>query len=57
MRRQWLFVLVVIVGLGVGAWALTRFGQRSLPIEVGNEAPDFSAVNLKTGDTVSLNRT
>ncbi len=54
MRKQWLFVIAVILGLGVGAWALVTYGNRNRPLEVGNDAPNFLAVNLKTGDTVSL---
>lgn len=54
MRKQWFFVIAVVLGLGIGAWALARYGNRNRPIEVGNDAPNFQAVNLKTGDTVSL---
>ena len=54
MRKQWAFVVAIVVGLGLGAFALVRFGNRTRPVEVGQDAPPFSAVNLKTGDTVSL---
>lgn len=57
ISRQWLSVLVIVAGLAGGAWALTRYGARSRPVEVGNTAPNFTAVNLKTGDTISLDRT
>jgi peroxiredoxin len=54
--KQWSFVIAIVVGLGVGAWALVRYGNRSRVVEVGDDAPAFSAVNLKTGDTLSLSR-
>lgn len=57
MNRQWISVIVIVAGLAGGAWGLTRFGNRTRPVEVGNDAPDFTAVNLKTGDTISLGQT
>lgn len=57
MRKQWTFVIAIIVGLGIGAWALVHYGNRELPAEVGNDAPNFRALNLRTGDTVSLGKT
>jgi cytochrome c biogenesis protein CcmG, thiol:disulfide interchange protein DsbE len=54
MSKQWIFVLVVIVGLVLGATALARFGPEVGRIEVGAPVPDFRAVNLATGDSVSL---
>ena len=57
MRKQWTLVIVIVLGLGIGAWALTHFGNRGLPAEVGSDAPNFRALNLKTGDTVSLGKT
>lgn len=56
MQRQWAFVIAIVLGLGLGAYALVKFGNRTRPVEVGQDAPQFSAVNLKTGDTVSLAR-
>lgn len=56
MRKQWAFVVAIVLGLGAGAYALVKFGNRTRPVEVGQDAPQFSAVNLKTGDTVSLRR-
>ncbi len=57
MRKQWAFVIAIVLGLGIGAWALAHFGNRGLAAEVGSSAPNFRALNLKTGDTVSLSRT
>jgi cytochrome c biogenesis protein CcmG, thiol:disulfide interchange protein DsbE len=56
MSRQWLVVLVVLLGLGAGAFAITEFGPDASAIEVGKRAPDFRVVNLGTGDSVSLHR-
>jgi peroxiredoxin len=51
-QRQWFGVGGVM--LGMVAFAL--FLSRPTPIEVGSAAPDFEAVNLATGRTVSLQR-
>jgi cytochrome c biogenesis protein CcmG/thiol:disulfide interchange protein DsbE len=54
MSRQWLVVLVVLLGLGVGAFAITEFGPDASTIEVGKPAPDFRVVDLGSGDSVTL---
>ncbi len=54
MRKQWAFVVAVVLGLGLGAFALVKFGNRPRLVEVGENAPPFRAVNLRTRDTVSL---
>ena len=54
MSKQWLIVVMVLAGLGLGAWALTRFGPESGPVQVGSRAPDYALVDLATGDSVSL---
>ena len=56
MSKQWLVVLIVLLGLGVGAFAITEFGPDASSIEVGRRAPDFRAVDLATGDSVSLHQ-
>ena len=56
MRKQWFFVVAIVAGLLLGVVAMVKFGQRNGPIEVGSDAPGFTAVNLKTGDTVSLGK-
>ena len=53
MRRQWLLVLGIVVGLGVGAWALVRFAGE-VAIGVGQPAPNFTAKNLTTAQRVSF---
>ena len=54
MSKQWIAVAVILAGLGAGAWALTRFGTESGPVQVGVRAPDFAAVDVATGDSVAL---
>jgi thiol-disulfide isomerase/thioredoxin len=56
MNRQWAYVIAIVLGLGIGAWALTRYGNRSLPAEVGNDVPNFTAVNLKTGSPMTFGK-
>lgn len=52
--RQWLYVAAIVGGLGLGAWALVRFSPIPEGAEVGQRAPDFKALSLATGDTVSF---
>lgn len=54
MSRQWIFVGVVLAGLGAGAAILTRVGSEVEPVAVGAHAPEFHVVDLATGDSVSL---
>jgi cytochrome c biogenesis protein CcmG/thiol:disulfide interchange protein DsbE len=57
MSKQWLAVGLVVVGLGGVATALTRIGSEIPRVQVGSKAPDFHAVNLADGDSVSLRQT
>jgi cytochrome c biogenesis protein CcmG/thiol:disulfide interchange protein DsbE len=54
MSKQWLAVIAVIAGLGLGATALVKYGPEREPVAVGARAPDFRVLDLATGDTVSL---
>ncbi|MFZ5625301.1 MAG: TlpA disulfide reductase family protein [Gemmatimonadota bacterium] len=54
MSKQWLAVALIVAGLGVGGFALARFGPEVDVVETGARAPDFKAVNLATGDSVSF---
>lgn len=56
MSRQWMVVVTVLAGLALGAWALTRFGPESGPVQVGSRAPDFMVMDLATGDSVSIRK-
>ncbi len=54
MSKQWLFVGIIVAGLGLGAVALTKLKPDTGRIEVGARAPDFRTVDMATGDSVSL---
>jgi peroxiredoxin len=54
MSRQWIVVGMVVVGLVAGAAALASFGPEGSRVEVGARAPDFRAIDLATGDSVSF---
>ena len=56
MNKQWISVLAIIAGLGLGTWWLVEKGRGIRPVEVGSRAPNFTAVDLSTGDTVSFKR-
>jgi cytochrome c biogenesis protein CcmG/thiol:disulfide interchange protein DsbE len=54
MSKQWIFVGVVVGGLVAGATALAWFGPDIKLVGVGARAPDFRAIDLATGDSVSF---
>jgi peroxiredoxin len=54
MSRQWTSVLVIVAGLVLGAAVLVKYGPVPEGAEVGNRAPDFEAVNLQSGDSISF---
>ena len=54
MSKQWVLVGVIVAGLVAGAMAMTRFGPDIQRVEVGAKAPDFRALDLGTGDSVSF---
>ena len=54
MSKQWTFVAVIVGGLLVGAAAMVWFGGDATRVEVGKPAPEFRAIDLRTGDSVSL---
>jgi peroxiredoxin len=53
-RGQWIVVGLIVAGLGLGTFALARAGRAITGVEVGDVAPDYVAVDLATGDSVSL---
>jgi thiol-disulfide isomerase/thioredoxin len=54
MSKQWIVVVGVVAVLLAGLTLLARFGTGIEQIGVNTRAPDFQAVNLATGDTVSF---
>jgi cytochrome c biogenesis protein CcmG/thiol:disulfide interchange protein DsbE len=51
---QWLIVALVVAGLAVGAFAMTRIGAGLDRVEVGGEMPDYEVTDPRTGDSLSL---
>jgi cytochrome c biogenesis protein CcmG, thiol:disulfide interchange protein DsbE len=54
MSKQWMVVAIVGAGLLAGAVALAKYGPEVQRVEVGARAPDFRAVDLATGDSLSF---
>ena len=54
MAKQWILVGVIVLGLVAGTAALARFGPEIQQVEVGARAPNFRAIDLATGDSVSF---
>ena len=54
MSRQWTVVGIVLAGLALGVWALMQFGPETGPIQPGSRAPEFRALDINSGDSVSL---
>jgi peroxiredoxin len=54
MSKQWILVLTIVGGLALGAFALTRLAPRENAVELGRVTPDFTVLDLATGDTVTL---
>ena len=54
MTRQWLLVGAIVGGLGLGAWALTRYGAAPEGAQIGQRAPDYKVRNPATQDTIAL---
>jgi cytochrome c biogenesis protein CcmG, thiol:disulfide interchange protein DsbE len=54
MTKQWILVGAVVGGLLIAGAALAKFGLGVDRVEVGARAPDFHAIDLATGDSVSF---
>ncbi|MFN2316070.1 MAG: TlpA disulfide reductase family protein [Gemmatimonadales bacterium] len=54
MSKQWVYVVAIVAGLVLGAAALVKYGPVPEGAQVGNRAPEFQAVDLATGDTISF---
>ncbi len=54
LKKQWTVVGGIVAILVLGGIALVRFGPKIEGVEVGKRAPDFSALGLVGGDTVSF---
>lgn len=56
MRKQWMAVIGIVATLVVGAFALVTFGPKIEGVEVGKRAPDFSAIRLVQGDSITFRK-
>ena len=54
MSKQWIFVAAIVGSLVAGAALLAEFGPQVARVEIGARAPDFKAIDLASGDSVSL---
>lgn len=54
MSKQWILVGAVVAGLVGGAIALAKSSSDFELVKVGARAPDFRAIDLATGDSVSF---
>ena len=56
MKKQWLIVAVVLALLTAGAALGVKLAPDLFPVSVGTKAPAFRAIDLATGDSVTLER-
>jgi cytochrome c biogenesis protein CcmG, thiol:disulfide interchange protein DsbE len=54
MSKQWILVAAIVGTLVAGAALLAEFGTQVARVEIGARAPDFKAIDLASGDSVSL---
>lgn len=55
--KQWAYVAAIVAGLGLGTWALVTFAPVPEGAEVGERAPDFQALDIASGDSISFRET
>ena len=54
MKKQWIIVAVIVAVLTAGAVLGLKLSPEIFPVEVGSRAPQFHAINVATGDSVTL---
>ncbi len=54
MSKQWVFVGAIAAGLALGGAALVWYTPDVEQVAVGARAPNYRAMDLKTGDTVGV---
>jgi peroxiredoxin len=54
MSKQWILAAAIVGTLVAGAALLAEFGPQVARVEIGARAPDFKAIDLASGDSVSL---
>lgn len=50
----WVVVVAAVAGIGVGAWAMTRFAPAPDRAVMGQRPPDYRLEKLPSGDSISL---
>ena len=56
MKKQWVIVGFIVALITGGAFVGMRLAPDIFPVEVGARAPQFRAIDLATGDSVTLDR-
>jgi cytochrome c biogenesis protein CcmG, thiol:disulfide interchange protein DsbE len=54
VSKQWILAAVIVGGLALGGTLLAKYGPDVEQVAVGARAPDFQAIDLATGDSVSF---
>jgi peroxiredoxin len=54
MKKQWLVAGLIVALLAAGAVVGLRLAPDIFPVEVGSRAPQFRAVDIASGDTITL---
>lgn len=54
MSKQWMVVGLVLGGLAAGAYAAVKFMPEDQRIEIDHRTPNFHALDVATGDSVTL---
>ncbi len=54
--RQWIPVGIVLAGLSLGVWAMVHFRGETDRVTVNSDAPDFKAIDIATGDSVTFRK-
>jgi peroxiredoxin len=56
MSKATFAIVALTAGLGVGTYGLVHYARRAETVAVGQRAPDFRVVNLRTGDTLQFSK-
>jgi peroxiredoxin len=54
VTRQWILVGSIVAGIGLGAWALTRYAPPPDGTDVGERAANFRTLRLNDNDSVAI---
>ncbi len=52
--KQWTMVGLVLAGIALGVWGLTRFAPPPEGAAMGRRAPDYRVARVSTGDSVCI---